>query len=126
MKRTTLDCPNMIVALYEELLSHSGYGDIHISVRNGQGKKKEVRIHCGTEHCFMVERLQRKKGERTLKVVRAGYGERPVYTGPERRSGTDRRRKGERRKVGDRPRSFRLEQRKGGDRRRGKGRRWDD
>lgn len=126
MKDPDIVCPNMILALYEELLSHAGYGDIHISVRMGQGRKRDVRIHCGKEYHYLVDRLLPNKSYRRYKVVHAEPTERSVYTGREQRSDNGRRNSMERRKTGKTPRSFRLDMRKGGDRRLGRGRRRDD
>lgn len=119
-------CPNAIMALYEELLSHDGYGDIHISVRLGQGKKKEVRIHCGKEYRFLVDQQSPGKGRRLFHVVYIDPGKRFAYRGSERRLNCDRRGRTERRRMGEKSRSFRLEQRRGGDRRIGRGRRRDE
>jgi len=51
----SLNFLNHFVRLYEELLSHSGYGDIDVHIRNIGPKCREVIVRSGKEYRFSVK-----------------------------------------------------------------------
>jgi len=109
--------------LYEELLAHKGYGDMAVHVRLVNDNEKEVLLRCGREYRFRIRTGSGRSATRYRLLAAAGRSN--GYTGPERRSGMDRRGSGPRRQLHE-PRHFRLERRAGGERRNGRGRREKD
>ena len=41
--------------LYLELFSHDGYGDLRVEMKLLRAGQKEVIIHCGKQHRFLVD-----------------------------------------------------------------------
>ena len=41
--------------LYRELFAHDGYGDIRVEMKLLRAGQKEVIIHCGKQHRFLVD-----------------------------------------------------------------------
>lgn len=113
------------VELYQTLTHHDGYGDMTVSIRIGQGGNREVVLLCGKEYRYAIGNPAADRYPRHYKVVSV-RGNRHAYSGPERRSGLDRRHGEERRERRSGPRNFRLERRLESDRRSSRGRRRDD
>ena len=44
-----------LVALYADLLTHDGFGEIRVEVRILKRRQKEVIIHCGKQYRFVVD-----------------------------------------------------------------------
>lgn len=44
-----------LVALYADLLTHEGFGEIRVEVRILKRRQKEVIIHCGKQYRFVVD-----------------------------------------------------------------------
>lgn len=129
MNDSNLTVLNKLVELYEDLITHNGYGDINISVRLADGHVKEVKLHSGKTYSFRVSTLRKKHAGKTLRRYRVVEGKRiQRYEGPERRSSLSRRDSDDRRLRRAGPRNFRLERRLAAvERRTGrKGRRWND
>ena len=56
---------NHFVGLYEELLNHTGYGDINIHIRHVGPKAREVIVRSGKEYRFLVRPVPpMQKGKR--------------------------------------------------------------
>lgn len=51
---TNRDIKNKLYQLYEELLGHDGYGDLHLEVRILRRRQKEVIISCGKQYRYVV------------------------------------------------------------------------
>jgi hypothetical protein len=51
---TNRDIKNKLYELYEELLGHDGYGDLHLEVRILRRRQKEVIISCGKQYRYVV------------------------------------------------------------------------
>ncbi|WP_031433375.1 hypothetical protein [Methylomarinum vadi] len=45
---------NKLLELLDDVLSHDGFGDIHVEVKILKRKQKEVIIHCGKQYRFVV------------------------------------------------------------------------
>lgn len=60
-----------ITGLYEELLAHEGFGEILIEMKMLRKGQKEVIVHCGKQHRYVVDYTKDKppRGGR-WKVVR--------------------------------------------------------
>jgi len=98
--------------LYEELLDHSGYGEIRVEMKGHRSGRKEVTLHCGKQHRFVVDYKEHAKPGCGLLVVRrkTGQKELPTPAYAERRAFDHRR--------GTSPvRSFKLDRRVSTDRR---------
>ncbi|WDP88215.1 MAG: hypothetical protein HUN04_24720 [Desulfobacter sp.] len=111
------------ITLYRELLAHDGYGDMAINIRLAKRGQKEIRLLCGREYRFRID-IPEDNLWPSYKVMvdeAVAEGDKPAYTGPERRSGEDRRTYQRRQK--DIPRDFKLERRVNPDRRSGLDRR---
>lgn len=46
---------NKLLELFDDVLSHDGFGDIRVEVRILKRKQKEVIIHCGKQYRFVVD-----------------------------------------------------------------------
>lgn len=44
-----------LIDLYGELFSHDGYGDIQVEMKILRRGQKEVIIHCGKQHRFVLD-----------------------------------------------------------------------
>ncbi|MBL1320117.1 MAG: hypothetical protein COA63_003520 [Methylophaga sp.] len=47
-----------ILALFDEILNHDGFGEIKVEVKILKRKQKEVIIHCGKQYRFVVDTPQ--------------------------------------------------------------------
>lgn len=50
-----------LLALYDELFAHNGYGEIRIEMRILHFNQKEIIIHCGKQYRFVVDFKPGKK-----------------------------------------------------------------
>jgi len=116
---------NDFIKLYESILSHDGYGDIHIHIKKMPGRGKEVRMLSGKEYRYLIPSPNKANNKIKYQIIQKGKA-RGHYNGPERRRGKDRRACAQNRRKKNEPRHFRLERRVSTDRRTGKGRRKDD
>lgn len=110
-----------LLSLYQELIQHDGYGELHISIRRKNSKQKQVKLQCGREYIFDIHSTNFHPANR-YKIVDYAPNS---YCGPERRNLQNRRQTTSRR-LNNEPRHFRLERRIHGERRSGHGRRHDD
>ncbi|WP_132648111.1 hypothetical protein [Rubrivivax gelatinosus] len=86
---TNQDVLNRLVRIYEDLFAHDGFGEIRIEMRLLKKGQKEVILHCGKQHRFVVDYSERQPLRWGVwKVVEAAAGS----TAGERRAGADRRR----------------------------------
>lgn len=44
-----------LMALFEDILEHDGFGEIRVEVNILKRKQKEVIIHCGKQYRFVVD-----------------------------------------------------------------------
>ena len=109
------------IRIYEGLVAHDGYGDMEISVRLGQGRKKEIRLRCGREYCFTVPCPRKDEGLANYKIVSIA-NPKSEHLGLDRRC-VKGRRNGQSRRCMDLPRNFKLERRINSERRSGHSRR---
>ncbi|MEK8026752.1 hypothetical protein [Pseudaquabacterium rugosum] len=94
---------NRLVQLYEDLFSHDGYGEIRVDIRLLRKGQKEVILHCGKQHRFVVDAQDAPVGARhsRFRVIEQQAGDRRRAT--ERRTSSlpidfaDRREPGHRR-----------------------------
>ena len=117
---------NKFLDLYRELISHDGFGDIEVRIRNCQGRQKDVFLFCGREYRFRVPVPSGGDGMNRYRVTARAPRKTGGYQGVERRSGRDRRDGARQRRQSTVPRHFKLERRVSGERRSGYGRRRDD
>lgn len=107
---------NRFVELYEDVLCHEGYADLHIEIRNKNSCEKEVLLKCGKQYRYSVAILSPgkiHKGHKTnFKVVRSNAENLRV---PQNRRHNERRKHDRRKAKG--PWNFRLERRVAADRR---------
>jgi hypothetical protein len=47
-----------MLALFDEILKHDGFGEIKVEVKILKRKQKEVIIHCGKQYRFVVDTPQ--------------------------------------------------------------------
>ncbi|MBK1616680.1 hypothetical protein CKO44_24885 [Rubrivivax gelatinosus] len=86
---TNQDVLNRFVRIYEDLFAHDGFGEIRVEMRLLKKGQKEVILHCGKQHRFVVDYGERQPLRWGVwKVVEA----QPAAAGGERRSEGDRRR----------------------------------
>jgi hypothetical protein len=57
---TQLDVLNRLVALYEDVFSHDGFGEIRIEIRLLKRGQKEVILHCGKQHRYVLDYVERQ------------------------------------------------------------------
>lgn len=55
--------------LYHELFTHDGYGDIRLEMRILRRGQKEIIIHCGKQHRFVVDCKEALADESTIKAL---------------------------------------------------------
>jgi len=48
------DVKRCLSELYDELFAHDGYGELRVEIRLLKRGQKEVIIHCGKQHRFVV------------------------------------------------------------------------
>jgi len=53
------DVKKRIHALYNMLVEHDGYGEIHIDFKILKKGQKEIIIHCGKQYRYVVDSAQR-------------------------------------------------------------------
>ncbi len=87
-----------LCALYDEIFSHEGYGDLRVEVRLLRRQQKEVIIYCGKQYRYVVD-YHNQNPSNTPSTLDSG-----------RRINPERRRQSS-------PRDFKLERRMGGERR---------
>ncbi len=46
---------NKILQLYDELVSHDGFADLHIEMRILRRGQKEIILHCGKQYRYVVD-----------------------------------------------------------------------
>jgi hypothetical protein len=46
---------NRLLALYEDLFAHDGFGEIRVEIRLLKRGQKEVILHCGKQHRYVVD-----------------------------------------------------------------------
>ena len=51
---TNKDVKAKILELYDEVFAHNGYGEIKVDMRILKRGQKEIIIHCGKQHRFVV------------------------------------------------------------------------
>lgn len=110
-----------LLRLYQELITHDGYGELSINISQINGNQKQVKLQCGKEYTYNIHLTNRTNPNRYKIVDTAPH----IYSGPERRTNHSRRKTNHRRKNNE-PRNFRLERRLEGDRRTGHERRHND
>jgi len=49
---------NKLLALFEDILEHDGFGELRVEVNILKRKQKEVIIHCGKQYRFVVDTPQ--------------------------------------------------------------------
>lgn len=58
-----------IIDVYSDLFSHDGYGDFSIEMKILRRGQKEVIIHCGKQHRFVLDCDQALANESALKHI---------------------------------------------------------
>ncbi len=54
--------------LYAELFEHDGYGDLKIEMKILRRGQKEIVLHCGKQHRFVLDCSQAMVGESPVKA----------------------------------------------------------
>lgn len=52
---TITPATDKLMALFEDILDHDGFGEIRVEVNILKRKQKEVIIHCGKQYRFVVD-----------------------------------------------------------------------
>jgi len=60
-----------LLDLFEDLLSHDGYGDLKVEVKILKRGQKEVILHCGRQYRYVVD-FEKKSTGTKLRVGSAG------------------------------------------------------
>ncbi len=58
-----------IAEVYTELFNHDGYGDFRVEMKILRRGQKEIIIHCGKQHRFVVDCNDALKTEHPLKAL---------------------------------------------------------
>jgi len=58
-----------IASVYTELFNHDGYGDFRVEMKILRRGQKEIIIHCGKQHRYVVECNEALKTEHPLKAL---------------------------------------------------------
>jgi hypothetical protein len=58
-----------LIDLYSDLFSHDGYGDIRIEMKILRRGQKEVILHCGKQHRYVLDCDQAMKAESPIKAL---------------------------------------------------------
>ena len=66
---TNKDVKAKLSKLYDEIFAHNGYGEIKIDMRILKRGQKEIIIHCGKQHRFVVD--WENKTKKKLKTTRS-------------------------------------------------------
>lgn len=110
---TNLTVLNKLVELYDDVFAHDGYGEIRVEIRIQRRGQKEVILHCGKQHRWVVdyESQSAAKNRYRHQVVprKAWHGSNSNYVGVSRRESG--RRSGCDRRTLSAKRDFRLERR---------------
>ena len=53
--QTNIDVITKMAELYCDLMKHDGYGDFKVEMKILRRQQKEVIIHCGKQHRFVVD-----------------------------------------------------------------------
>lgn len=57
------------IDLYSDLFAHDGYGDIRLEMKILRRGQKEVILHCGKQHRYVLDCDQAMKGESPIKAL---------------------------------------------------------
>lgn len=52
---TNLNVLNKLVELYDDVFAHDGYGEIRVEIKIQRRGQKEVILHCGKQHRWVVD-----------------------------------------------------------------------
>jgi len=63
------DIFGQIANLYTELFNHDGYGDFRVEMKILRRGQKEIIIHCGKQHRYVVDCDEALKAEHPLKAL---------------------------------------------------------
>jgi len=66
---THADIFGQIANIYTELFNHDGYGDFRIEMKILRRGQKEIIIHCGKQHRYVVDCDEALKAEHPLKAL---------------------------------------------------------
>jgi hypothetical protein len=58
LQHSGMPAEKKILALFDEILRHDGFGEIKVEVKILKRKQKEVIIHCGKQYRFVVDTPQ--------------------------------------------------------------------
>lgn len=53
---------NRLLGLYEDLFAHDGFGEIRVEIRLLKRGQKEVILHCGKQHRYVVDYGDQRNG----------------------------------------------------------------
>lgn len=121
MSNTVKNCDvlNKLTELYDDVFSHDGYGEIRIEIKIQRRGQKEVILHCGKQHRYVVDYQKSNSSypsERHQVISRKPREcSNKTYIGAERRSSS--RRINRDRRIRSAKRDFKLERRISPDRR---------
>ncbi len=57
------------IDLYSDLFAHDGYGDIRLEMKILRRGQKEIILHCGKQHRYVLDCDQALKGESPIKSL---------------------------------------------------------
>lgn len=60
---------SQFIDLYSELFVHDGYGDIRVEMKILRRGQKEIILHCGKQHRFVLDCDQALKDESPIKAL---------------------------------------------------------
>ncbi len=63
------DIFGQIANLYTELFNHDGYGDFRVEMKILRRGQKEIIIHCGKQHRYVVDCDEALRAEHPLKAL---------------------------------------------------------
>ncbi|PCI53622.1 MAG: hypothetical protein COB45_10225 [Gammaproteobacteria bacterium] len=69
LAETHADIFGQIANIYTELFNHDGYGDFRVEMKILRRGQKEIIIHCGKQHRFVVDCDSALKAENPLKAL---------------------------------------------------------
>jgi hypothetical protein len=52
---TADDVKAKLNALFDDMIEHDGFGDIHVEVKILKRQQKEIILHCGKQYRFVVD-----------------------------------------------------------------------
>ncbi len=58
IQHSSVPAEKKMLALFDEILKHDGFGEIKVEVKILKRKQKEVIIHCGKQYRFVVDTPQ--------------------------------------------------------------------